>query len=120
MPLITKETASEMGRRSAEARRLAAERPLVYPELPLDQATDPFTEALACACGETLKVLRESTKAQDRASYARALRELRETYHMVTGQAKPGVLKHNIRPAAAKPAVPISLPSPESAPDLPQ
>lgn len=92
MALFTAANAAEMGRRSAEARRLANERPLVVPELPLNIA-DPFAEAIAQACGETLKELREATKASDKAALARTLRDLRETYHNVTGQAKAGQLR---------------------------
>jgi hypothetical protein len=54
---------------------------------------DSFSLTLACACDETLTLVRTSRKPIERAQLARALRDLRETWHMATGKPKPGMLK---------------------------
>lgn len=96
MALFTAETARLAGLRSVESRKLAKERPLVLPNQPLDLLDDPFIDGLACAQGEALKELREmivAHKPSHAAQLARALRDLRETWHMATGKPKPGMIK---------------------------
>ena len=96
MPLFTVETARQAGVRSAQIRKEQAQRPLINPSTPADTVSDPFTDALACACGEALKELREMIvkhKAPQAAQLARALRDLRETWHLATGKPKPGQLR---------------------------
>lgn len=114
MPVFTVETARQAGLKSVEARKQRAlERdqvPLVLPENPVEHASDPFCDALASACGETLHNLRTSKKPMEKAQLARALRDLRETWHMATGKPKPGMLK----PGSAverRPAMPRVYPS---------
>lgn len=96
MALFTAETARLAGIKSAQVRAEERKRPLVFPSSPVDLPADPFTDALACACGETLKELREmivAHKAPQAAQLARALRDLRETWHLATGKPKPGQLR---------------------------
>ena len=54
---------------------------------------DPLARELTRAIEETLAELRACKVAKDRASLAQALRNLRETYHLVTGEARPGIRK---------------------------
>ena len=61
---------------------------------------DPMLPNLARAMQETLTRCLMATDAKEASAYARALRDLREVWHMVTGQPKPGVRKLPIeRPA---------------------
>src|SRR6267142_6070169 len=63
------------------------------PALPPAQQIDPFSVELACACEETLTLLRKTKEPQQRAQLARSLRDLHETWHLATGKPKPGQLK---------------------------
>ena len=102
--LFTKETAKEMGERSGIARRLQNQQrknllaqfaPSIAEHLP-----DPIVSNLTRAMRETLTKCLTADNAKDAANYARALKDLREVWHMVTGQPKPGVRKLPIeRPA---------------------
>ena len=104
--LWTVEQAREMGLRSAKRRaELKANPPptqaqvIVIDGLPTTTATvDPYIEELMRAQVETLAELRACPMAKDKASLAQALKNLRETYHLATGLAKPGVLKHATKP----------------------
>jgi hypothetical protein len=60
---------------------------------------DPFVTELAQAQAETLQKLRLANDPRDKMNLAKALRDLRETYHMVTGTPKPGMIK----PGSARP-----------------
>lgn len=51
----------------------------------------PYAKELIRAQRETLRILRHTQPAHERALLARALRDLREVYHMVTGELKPGM-----------------------------
>lgn len=53
----------------------------------------PLARELTRAIEETLADLRACKVAKDRASLAQALRNLRETFHLVTGEARPGIRK---------------------------
>lgn len=102
MALITPATARENAAKAHAARRanqalarIAAEQPeaqRIEPQ-PQPQFADTFTEDIVHAQNETLTKLREATEPRDRACLARALRDLRETYHLVTGEARPGIKK---------------------------
>lgn len=109
MPLITAANAREMAARSHAARKLrpnngeiartfAPQRPQI--------SDDPLAFELTRAIEETLAELRACKVAKDRASLAQALRNLRETYHLVTGEARPGIRKGGKRDqrSTAKPA----------------
>lgn len=70
-------------------------------------SNDPLAREVTRAFEETLDELRKSKVAKDRASLAQALRNLRETYHLVTGEARPGQIKsvapqRPTRPAAGR------------------
>jgi len=91
---FTKENAAEMARLSHLNRKPKAATINPQPETPATlECVDPFAVELERAMEETLKELREADNAKDRAACAQALRNLRETYHMVTGLARPGVSK---------------------------
>ncbi len=97
MPFICSSNARELAKLSIEARKRNKEAaktiaPVSLPSLP---ELDPFATDLSCACTEVLKELRECKEAKDKSALARTIRDLRETYHLATGQAKPGVIKHN-------------------------
>lgn len=93
MPVITPQNAREMAQKSHEARRLAklaAESPVNEPQI----AVNVVAERIAHAIELTLDQLEDAgTLAKDRQALATSLRSLRETYHMVTGDALPGRLK---------------------------
>lgn len=95
----TAEQAAAMSRRGAEAsvvaRRKRAEAAL-HPILALTSAEpepDAFASRLMHAQEQKLDALLSCTDARECANLAQSIRHLRETYHMVTGLAKPGVTK---------------------------
>ena len=102
----TAEEAREAGKRSAERKAYLKANPpatqapiFVIDGSPTTTATvDPYIEELMRAQVETLAELRACPMAKDKASLAQALKNLRETYHLATGLAKPGVLKHATKP----------------------
>lgn len=94
-PYFTVENARENAKLSWETRRARAANASIM----LVEATDAFQEGLAQAMQETLGQFRESTVPKDKAMLAKALRDLRETWHMVTGRPKPGMIKHVERAA---------------------
>jgi hypothetical protein len=57
------------------------------------QIADVFAATLSCACNEMLERVRHAKEPREAAQLARALRDLRETYHLATGKPKPGMLK---------------------------
>ena len=89
MALFTKENAALNGRKGGKNRWKLP--PPLPPPTPLKP--DLFSETLAQACDETLDKLRRATEPIARAQLARALRDLRETWHMATGKPKPGQIK---------------------------
>lgn len=66
-------------------------------------ANDPFGERLSRAQDRLLDELLDSPDAKSKAALAQALRNLRETYHLVTGEARPGVRKESARKPAGQP-----------------
>jgi len=105
MPKFTVETASEMGKRSVALRKqreIEREQALLNPvPLPvLDEvSTDTFSPALSQACIETLELVRKERNPQQRAQLARALRDLRETWHLATGKPRPGQTRPDAQPS---------------------
>jgi hypothetical protein len=77
-----------------------------------EHAIDPLTEDLARAMKETLKDYRTANDPKAQAMLAQALRNLRETYHLVTGQPRPGQIK-SVAPRTRT----QSYPSPEVIPE---
>jgi len=57
---------------------------------PAQELLDPFAARLALAQEETLDKLLSARQAKDRASLSQALRNLRETYQLVTGEGRNG------------------------------
>jgi len=94
--LFTVETARAAGLKSV---RVRAERKAALALAPFNSPVqteaqpDLFAVTLAQACNETLERLRLSKVPLERAQLARALRDLRETWHLATGKPKPGQLK---------------------------
>ena len=89
---FTVEEARAAGLRSAQLRAERKLLPKPEPIIPLP-TLDPYVQELMRAQEETLAELRSAESAKDKASLAQALKNLRETYHLATGLAKPGVLK---------------------------
>jgi hypothetical protein len=56
-----------------------------------------------------LEKLRKTTKPIEKAQLARALRDLRETFHLATGKPRPGLLRDNGKPNRAP--MPRSMPA---------
>jgi hypothetical protein len=91
--LFTAETATIAAYKSVDAKRRAKERPLVIPQPPQYSPADPFSDAIACACGEVLKELRQTEKPLAKAQLARCLRDLGEVWHLATGKPRPGLTR---------------------------
>jgi hypothetical protein len=95
----TAEEARQQGIAGAVA-RWNAPRPCttVQPSTQPDGSENPIANDIACACAETLRQLRKTNDAKEKVALARALRDLRETWHLVTGEAKPGNRKPSSPP----------------------
>ncbi len=96
-PVITPDIAREMQakgvlarKRNKELRELAAIGATVTNVKPV---IDPSADELAHAQAELLAELRETPLAKDKAALSQAIKNLRETWHMQTGQPKPGTIK---------------------------
>ena len=89
MPLFTKENAAIFGKQGALVRWTPKPDPVTTQSIADDMA-EQFSEGLAHACLETLARLRKAGDPQRRAQLARALRDLRETWHLATGKPRPG------------------------------
>ncbi len=104
--LFTRQNAKEMGMRSVASRlaRIQAEKDehLTIVNLVRSNGHEPdtlSTEVLS-AFRDTLRSLRNTKDPKERSLLSRSLRDLRETWHLVTGVPKPGVRKLPIeRPA---------------------
>ncbi len=97
-PAITPANAREMQQRAVLARKrnaeLARQQAQVAPEQPASPAIDPYVNNLAHAQVYYLEKLMEpDITAKDAAALSQALKNLRETYHMASGQPKPGTIK---------------------------
>ncbi len=103
--VLNAETASLAGQKSGEARkRYAVERRQAAAllealqatkpaEAQVEQRTDPYINDLVHAQIECLAKLRACESAKDAAALSQTLKNLRETYHMASGQPKPGTIK---------------------------
>jgi hypothetical protein len=123
-----KGAAAANARRAALAAQVTAQNPPQANTPP--QASPALIIELRHAQAETLAKLRRSRKGQDRASYARALKDLCETIALVTGEGKgrrqPGRVSNRAplwtRPSSAgptegrPPATSGTAPSPAPAP----
>ena len=116
MPLFTKENAAEMAAKSHAARKLRMSLPIVSQDNSQQSAGPPpdqFALTLAHACNETLELLRRAKKPSEKAQLSRALRDLRETWHMATGKPKPGMTKplpeRPVRREIPRDFVPVAL-----------
>jgi len=120
--MITAENARELQQRSAKSRvlnRLAQLQVLPIPAqtqqlaLPTTSSSnDPLAGKLAHAIDSTLADLMDTNEPKCKAMLAQALRNLRETYHLVTGQPRPGQIK-SVAPRTRAQA----YPSPEVIPE---
>ncbi len=103
--VLNTETAKIAAAKSAEARkRYAAERKQTSMLIELqtehnvaealaEQPKDPLEAKFARALEKTLDDFLASPDATERAKNARSMREVRETYHLWSGQPKPGTIK---------------------------
>lgn len=113
MALFTVESARQAGLKSVQIMR---QRKLERASLPLPtlaptpEEPDPFARTLGEACAETLERLRKATKPIERAQLARALRDLRETWHLATGKARPGITRGD-QPARTRTPMPRVYPA---------
>ena len=81
MPRFTPLNARENALRSVASRRAAEALP------------DLFSLNVARACDETLELLRHAKKPSEKAQLSRALRDLREVWHLATGKHRPGLTR---------------------------
>ncbi len=113
---INQDNAQELQRRATISRMAKKQAKLaLVPEIAKPQpitTPDPLTTDLTRAMKETLADLRNAEQPKDRAMLAQALRNLRETYHLVTGQPRPGQIK-SVAPRTRSQA----YPSPEVIPE---
>lgn len=81
-------------------------------QLPVLSQSDPvakrFMDAIKLTLDEYLEA--EKVDAKGRAALARAIRDLRETWHSITGQPRPGLAKGPVRPQRS----PGTIPSPDN------
>ena len=120
--MITSENARELQRKGVEARRLyrlQRESERLGPVIPdaLQELTqDPLGMELSRVQWQLVQKMKDNDDAKAVSALAQALKNVRETYHLVTGQAKPGVLRETGRskdrkaysppaPAAPQPVV---------------
>ncbi len=96
----TVEQAKEAGRLSAIRKAYLKANPPPQPEpLPTvePELSNPtlsrYADELAHAQLELLAELRTSESAKDKAALSQAIKNLREAWHMETGQPKPGTIK---------------------------
>jgi len=103
VPKFTAENAAEMAKKShkpGSARFFPKLDPVIEPAEPAIIGPEPaetaviidrFSLELTCVCEETLQLIKKSKEPIHRAQLARALRDLRETYHLATGKPRPGL-----------------------------
>ncbi len=116
IPQITTANAKEFAAKSHESRRKRKEAEALAEAATLQ--TEPTSEPLAvnplaneftCAMVETLRQFREASDYREKASLARSMREVRETYHLWSGQPKPGTIKPE-RVSSRQQVKPVSEP----------
>lgn len=126
---FTPETATRMANLSVAARKRKKEVADMAAAASLSSSAtpdDPYVFELAQAQAEVLKRLRSAQDPKDKAYLAKALRDLRETWHMVTGTPKPGMIKPGgvarpmPRPLAAPTPSPVPAQEATPTPALPQ
>lgn len=95
--LIASDNARELQLKSAIARKRNRELREQAEQLAREQRpvaiADPLENKFARALEDTLDSYLATDDATERAKIARALREVRETYHLWSGQPKPGTIK---------------------------
>ncbi len=96
--LIASENARELQLKSAIARKrnreLREQAEQLAGESNATQAIDPYVNNLAHAQVKYLaRLMDPNVTAKDAAALSQALKNLRETYHMASGQPKPGTIK---------------------------
>lgn len=113
-PPINASNARELQLKSAIARKrnaeLARQAKQLAPEQPAIATVSPLEDKFARALENTLDSYLATDDATERAKIARALREVRETYHLWSGQPKPGTIKPESRRTRQSPVRP---PEPE-------
>ncbi len=97
-PAITPANARDMQQRAVLARKrnreLARQQIQVAPEQPAIASNDPYVNDLAHAQVKYLaRLMDPDITAKDAAALSQALKNLRECYHMASGQPKPGTIK---------------------------
>lgn len=100
--LFNAETARLNARKSVELRRQKAERLEALenrPSVTLSDASpiDPLASKLARVQEELVEKMTGNDDPKAVSALAQALKNVRETYHLVTGQAKPGVIRETGR-----------------------
>ncbi len=112
-PAITPANAREMQQKAVLARlrnkQLARQQSQVAPEQPAITPASPLENKFARALEDTLDSYLAEQDATERAKIARAMREIRETYHLWSGQPKPGTIKPE-RQSSRQQARPASEP----------
>ena len=96
MPLFTKANAAILGKQGAMARWHRPKPETVNPPLipPIaDAIPNDLALRLSRAIDETLEKLVKAKTALERAQFARALRDLRETWHLATGKPRAGLMR---------------------------
>ncbi len=100
IPQITTANAREMAAKSHQARRerkeaeALAEAAILQSAPQIDSlAVNPIANEFTCAMVETLREFRQASDYREKASLARSMREVRETYHLWSGAPKPGTIK---------------------------
>ena len=97
MPLFTRENAREFAARGNKARWSAPQSPAIIPAQQPRLAQFPdfssTLQPLADALSKTLTLMAKEDDAKARAFHARALKDIRDTWHMITGQPLPGRTK---------------------------
>ena len=127
---LSVEQARAGGRRSAELRKQRSEErkqllaaiailSTQHPPPPPEPTVDPIAERLARTLREKLDLLDQETDPKSIASLARGIRELRETWHMVTGQPRPGLSREERRPVSVWDGPPTALAPPPCGVDTP-
>ena len=99
---ISRENASELARlmhakRKERAAMLALNPPMPAVASELQPAVDTSAERLKRVQDELIERMTGNYDAKAVSALAQALKNVREVYHLVTGQAKPGVLKTDQR-----------------------
>lgn len=102
-------------KRAEQEAKLASKAQAETAQLQPQLAADPIAERIARTLEAKLTLLDSADEPRDIAQLARAVRELRETYHLVTGLARPGLSRTDAKPAgglwSAPPVAPPSSPT---------